>query len=241
MITRLTYVLLFTTAVLQGNAQASMQDTAFVASARKNLEKRYDKFIGGQSRLYNGSEYRDYFSKNDEHPYFGVDDWSYGDILYDDERYVNVPMFYDLSRDRVITEHALNGAKLELVSDKIKRFSLEKHQFIRLTSLDAKNITEGFYEVLHDGLTKVYVRREKILMQKVESNSIIGRFEERTRIYIVKDSNYFQVKKKRAVLDVFHDQKQALKAFLSKNKISYGADRENAIARMAEYYDAQKK
>jgi len=241
MTARLAYFLFFTITALPGLAQLPGPDTAFVASARDALKQQYSKFINGQSRLYNGSEYRDYFSRNDEHPYFGVDDWSYGDIHYDDELYPNVPMFYDLSRDRVITEHALNGTKIELVSAKIKWFSLGTHKFVRLTTFDSKDISEGFYEVLYDGSSKVYVRREKILMQKVESNEIIGRFEVKNRIYIVKDGNYFPVRKKGAVLDVFRDQKQPLKSFLSRNKVSYSADREKAIARMAEFYDAQKK
>lgn len=241
MIARLAYFLFFMVTAWQGYAQMTGPDTAFVASARSALKQHYSKFINGQSRLYNGSEYRDYFSRNDEHPYFGVDDWQYGDINYDDELYLDVPMFYDLSRDKVITEHALNGAKIELVSAKIKQFSLGSHRFVRLSAFDSKDISEGFYEVLYDGHSKVYVRHEKILMQKVESNEIIGRFEEKNRIYIMKDGNYFPVKKKGAVLDVFSDRKQELKSFLSRNKISYRSDREKAIARMAEFYDTQKK
>lgn len=222
-------------------AQSAKPDTTFLSSAKQYQTARYNQFIRGQSRLYNGSEYRDFFSRNDEHPYFGVDDWSFGDILYDEELYTDVPLFYDIYHDKVITEHLLNGAKLELISEKVQRFSFSGHTFVRLQRNESKVISDGFYDRLYDGQTKVYCRREKQLQQKIESNDIIDRFEERTRIFILSKGTYFPVKKKGSVLDVMGDRKQELKTFLKKNKINYKSDREKAIARLAEHYDSLNK
>ena len=235
-----TCILLSFLTTIQCLAQLSKPDTAFLSAAKSNQEQLYKKFIDGQSRLNNGSAYRDYFSKNDEHPYFGVDDWTYGYIIYDDELYTHVAMFYDLSRDKVITEHSLSGTKLELVNEKIKQFSLADHVFTRLGKNESSLIPEGFFELLYDGTTKVYARREKVLNEKIDSNEIIVSFNELNRIYVRKDGTYFPVNKKGSVLDVFIDKKQELKTFLTKNKINYNADREKAIVRMAEFYDAQK-
>ncbi len=222
-------------------AQSAKPDTTFLSSAKEYQAALYNQFIRGQARLYNGSEYRDFYSKNDEHPYFGVDDWSFGDILYDEEIYKNIPLFYDIYHDKVITEHLLNGAKLELISEKVQRFSFSGHTFVRLQKNETKVISDGFYDRLYDGHTKVYCRREKQLQQKIESNDIIARFEERTRIFILTKGTYFPVKKKGSVLDVMGDKKQELKSFLKKNKIKYKDDREKAIVRLAEYYDSLNK
>lgn len=216
-------------------------DTAFLTLANQNQKKIYDQFIYGQSRLYNGSEYHDYLSRNDEHPYFGVDDWAYGDILYDDELYTNVPMFYDLSRDKVISEHILNGSKLELVSEKIQRFSMTGHTFVRLQKDKNGTIATGFYDRLYNGQTKVFARREKALQQRVESNDIIALFEEHNRLFILKNERYLPVKKKGSVLDAFEDQKQEIKSFINKNKIRFKSTRETDIVRVAEYYDTLNK
>lgn len=221
--------------------QAVNTDTAFLTMAKKNQEELYNRFIHGQSRLYNGSEYRDYLSRNDEHPYYGVDDWSYGDIVYDDELYRNIPMFYDLSRDKVISEHLLNGAKLELVTEKISRFSMGGHTFVRLQKDKNNIISTGFYDQLYNGQSKVYARREKMLQQRVESNDIIALFEERNRLLILKDERYFPVKKKGTVLAVFGDRKQEVKSFINKNKIRFKSSRETDIVRVAEYYDSLNK
>jgi hypothetical protein len=183
-------------------------DTIFLTSAKNNQVRLYTDYIVGQTRLNNGSEHRDYLARNDEHPYFGEDDWQNGSIVYDEESYENVPMFYDLSRDKVITEHSINGSKLELISEKVARFSLAGHTFQRLKRDEAKIITEGFHDVLYDGKTKVYVRREKALQQKVESNDIIFNFQQKNRVYVFKDGVYHQVKKKSTLIDVFEDKKQ---------------------------------
>jgi hypothetical protein len=224
--------------MMECSAQSANPDTTFLTLAKKNQEKLYSRFIYGQSRLFNGSQYRDYYSQNDEHPYFGVDDWSYGYVVYDEEYYENVPLFYDLSRDKVISEHILNGAKLELVSEKITRFSLAGHTFVRLQKDDAKIIDAGFYDLLYDGQTKVYARREKMLQQKVESNDIVPRFEERNRLFILKDGKYFPANKKRPVIDILRDRRQDLKSYINKNKIRFKPTRESAVVRVAEFYDS---
>ena len=224
---------------IQSFGQQLPLDTTFLTSAKVNQVKLYTQFMDGQTRLNNGSEYRDYLSHNEEHPYFGADDWAYGTIIYDEEVYENVPMFYDLSRDKVISEHSLNGAKLELISEKISMFTLGPHTFVRLAADEAKTITSGFHERLYDGKTKVYVRREKSLQQKVESNDIIFNFDEKNRVYIQKDGVYYPVKTKNSVLEVFNDRKQEIRAFLKKNGGINKHNRENAIAKVAAFYDAE--
>jgi hypothetical protein len=226
---------------IQCIGQALPADTMFLTSAKENQVRLYTEYIVGQTRLNNGSEHRDYLSRNDEHPYFGEDDWQYGNIVYDEESYENVPLFYDLMRDKVITEHSINGSKLELISEKIARFSLAGHTFQRLNRDESKIITDGFYDLLYDGKTKVYVRREKALQQKVESNDIIFNFQLKNRVYVFKDGAYHPVKKKSSLISLFEDKKQEVRAFLNKSGTKYKRDRENAIARVAEFYDAQNQ
>jgi hypothetical protein len=220
--------------------QTAVPDTSFLTLAKSHQLALYNRYIYGQSRLYNGSEYRDFLSKDDEHPYFGVDDWVFGDILYDDELYKNTPLFYDIYRDKVITEHLLNGSKLELISEKVARFSVSGHTFVRLREDEGKTISAGFYDLLYDGNTKVYCRREKLLQRKIESDDIIERFDERNLIFIMNNGVYHAVRSKRSVFDVLNDRRQELKSYMNDNKIVYKADREKAIVQLTRYYDSQK-
>src|SRR5436190_959037 len=58
---------------------------------------------------------------------------------------------------------------------------------------------------------------------------------------ILKDGVYHKVNDKASVLAVLADQKPALKKFISDKKINFRADREKAIARVAEFYYTIKK
>jgi hypothetical protein len=221
--------------------QQAPADTAFLTASKNRQVSLYTDYIHGQTRLNNGSEHRDYLARDEEHPYFGEDDWTYGTIVYDEEFYADVPMFYDLSKDKIITEHSLNGSKLELIPEKISRFTIDGHTFQRLKQDKSRVITEGFYDVLYDGKTKVYVKREKSLQQRVETNDIIFDFEQKNRVYVFKDGVYHPVKKKKTLLEVFSDKKPEVRAFLNKSDRKYKSNREYAITRVAEFYDAQNK
>ncbi len=227
--------------VSEGFSQISTVDTAFVKAARRYKISLFEKDIKEQSRLYNGTEHLDYLSHHGEHPYYGIDDWSFGDVVYDDELYHHVPLFYDLRLDRIVTEHPLSGSKIELISKKVSGFSINGHQFVRLMQDEGKVIGEAFYEQLYHGKTSVYARREKFLHEKVEFKEIVASFEEKTRIYIYKDGIYHHVKSKGSVLDVFRDHQQEMKALLKKKNIRFKTSREIAIAGMAEGYDALTK
>jgi hypothetical protein len=227
--------------LLQGTAlgqQARPADTLFLAAARQYQQSLYHASIGGQSRLYNGTEYRDYLAQGDENPYFGIDDWQDGYVYYDDERYDSVAMFYDLSRDQVIIEHVLSGAKIELIAKKVSAFEISKHFFERLYRDSSEVISEGFYERLYNGSTKVYVKRTKTLSSRASGNQLLYTFDERNRVYLLRKNRYYPVKSKKSVLKVFSDKKSELKSMLKQEKINYKADREHAIVRMSQTYDS---
>ncbi|MGC3944237.1 MAG: hypothetical protein QM762_06920 [Chryseolinea sp.] len=235
----------FTTGLLllllvQGAAfgQQASADTLFLSASRDYQRSLYNASIRGQSRLFNGTEHRDYLAQNDESPYFGIDDWQWGFIYYDDERYDSVALFYDLSRDQVITEHMLTGAKIELIAKKISAFTMNGHYFERLHPDSANMIAEGFYERLYNGDTKVYVRRTKNLSSRASGNELLYSFEERNRIYLLKDGHYHPVRSKKSVLKVLDDKRPELRDMLKKEKIKFKNAREHGIVRMAQTYDS---
>lgn len=227
--------------VTSGFGQTARPDTAFLATSRNYQTSLYNKYIRGQSRLYNGTEYRDYLSHNDEHPYYGPDDWSYGYVVYDDERYDSVALFYDISRDRVITEHLLSGAKIELVTAKLMEFTLNGDHFVHLRPDKTGEIADAFYQVLYDGKSKVYARHTKTLNTRAEGNELVYTFDNKVRYYILKDGVYHSVKSKKSVLKVFEDKKQAVRSELNKSALRFKTDRAKAIAKMAERYDNESR
>ncbi|MEP6737547.1 MAG: hypothetical protein ABJA70_18630 [Chryseolinea sp.] len=222
-------------------SQPDKPDTSFLASSRAIKFDAYSSLIGGQSRLYNGIEYPDYYSHNDEHPFFLIDDWSSGSVVYDDVFYGNVDLFYDLSKEVVITEHKLTGGKIQLISNKVSRFTMNDHLFVHLLKDDGGIIGDSFYEVLYDGKVKVYIRRQKRPQTRADVSGLTYYFSVFNRMYILKDGVYTIVRSKKSVYKVFKDHRKDLTGVLRNNKIKYRNARELGVVVLAKEYDRQTK
>jgi hypothetical protein len=218
------------------NAQTFKSDSSFLAEAKKNAVQLYSQSLSAQSHLYNGSAYTEYRSQNEENPYF-IDEWLDGTIRYDGDLYENVPLLYDISKDKLITDHQYAVNKIELISERIEHFTIKNHLFV---PLEDQKIAKGFYELAYDGPTKVYVRYQKALQSKRVDYSIENLFEEKTSYYILKGTRYISVKSKGSVLNALEDKKVELKKFIRDNHLGFKTDRTKDITRLAQHYDQLK-
>ena len=222
-------------------AQINTPDTLFVNAAIDQAKNIYEQTTKSYSRLYNGKEYIEFKKTMPEVGilFFNSEEWEEGSVLYDGELYEHVSMRYDLLEEKLIVEHKGYG-EIELITEKIKYFEIAGHTFIRLTDkLGTKSlVSQGFYDLIYDGNTRVLVKRWKVAEERVETQmSMILTFKEKNTVYIFKAGKYYPVSSKASVLKVFGDQKSALKKFISKNHIRYRSNREDAIVKIAGQYD----
>lgn len=216
--------------------QTFKKDSSFVAEARQNSIKRYSEATGGQSHLYNGSAYSEYFSQKDEHPYF-IDEWIEGSVVYDAEHYTNVPILYDISIDRVIIDNGFTIKKVMLVNEKVKEFTIGQNRFVHIND---GRLPEGHYELAYDGDVKVYIRHKKKLQSRIVDHVIQNSFDSKKQYYIYKDGKITSVRGKGSVIKVFQDKKKELKKFTRDNDLAFRSDRGKDMSRLAEYYDQIK-
>lgn len=215
-------------------AQTSQRDTAFVATAVENTKNMYLKVIQEQIQLYNGGDYVDYRSQNDEHPYFISEDWITGSIQYDRQQYDDISLLYNIYTDQVIIEQSSSTIMVQLIRDKVQTFSLNGHQFIML---EIKDLPKGFYDQLCNGKVNVFAKRIKNFQETISSSQIHRDFIEKSRYYISKDGHYYQVKSKKSVLNVLSDRKRDLNQFIRQNHLRFRKNREAAIIKLAEFYN----
>jgi hypothetical protein len=216
--------------------QATNVDTSFLALSKAKSIALYVGTIRDQSRLFNGSDYIVYLPQDEEHPYYDSDDWTTGSIVYWNELYENVSILFDLTIDQVIVEHD-RGSPVRLIPEKVQRFTILGHTFVRLLKDDKNKLSDGFYDQLYNGKSKVYAKYLKTYRETLQAPRVIPSFDEGVRYYVVKDGNFHAVKTKRSILQVLGDRKSELKNFLRKNRIRYNDNREKAIVRLTEFYD----
>ncbi|WP_028980177.1 hypothetical protein [Sporocytophaga myxococcoides] len=210
--------------------------------ALENAIGLYKGAIKENLGLYSGSLYVGLTVKTKGFPYFKNEKVTVGNILYDDLYYQNVLLLYDILRDEVIVEDYSKLNLLKLSGEKISQFSFPGHLFIKLTKDTSEHsIPEtGFYELLNNGKTKVYVKRKKT-MQEVNSNGIIiNEIEEKDYYYINIGNEYFPVKSKASLLNVMKEHKKELARYMKSFDFKFSANREKSILLLVEEFDKLK-
>lgn len=226
--------LLFVFICANTSAQTLQHDTIVVADAANNTKDVYSQIMKEQLHLFNGGDYIDYRPLKDEHPYYISEDWMIGSIQYDCEYYDKAELLYNIYTDQVIAEH-YSSAMIQLVRDKIQSFFIDGHTFVMLQET---TIPKGFYDRLCNGKTKVYAKRIKELEESISSNELQREFRLKSKYYICKDGYYYPVKSKKSVLSVLGDKKHELNQFIHQNHLRFRQNRENAIIKLTEFYNA---
>jgi hypothetical protein len=221
--------------VAQITAQEAAMDTVFLHAAAASAKKVLLQSRPIQPHLYNGVAYIEpRLSNIDEFPYFMLNDWATGSIVYDGEQFDGVGILYDIHNDDLITEIPTTGAKVKLIKEKISSFTVFDLHFVKLQSSVPK---PGFYALLYAGPTKVYGRFEKNRQERIESNIVQIEFEKRSRYYISKNGVFHSVKSKGDVYKILADKKRELKQLAQKNHLQFNKNREQSIIKLATFYD----
>lgn len=217
--------------------QLNPADSMALAGAIQNTQLIYHQTLRGNAPVYNGIEYIDPFAKKrlKGHPYFLSDDWLNGSIQYDSRTYESVSLRYNLYSNKVLIDHELTHAVIELINEKIHSFTLEGNRFVRLQANGV--LREGFYQLLYDGKSRVYVRRSKTIKETVDQKEMITEFGERTRRYLVMNGQAFAVTNKKSALHLFGEHRAEVRNHLSDNHIRFRSSPDKALVVMAMYYD----
>ncbi|HTK20544.1 MAG TPA: hypothetical protein VL442_13550 [Mucilaginibacter sp.] len=219
-----------------------------VSADSVNLQQTISHFykaIGEESRLYNGHEYPPYDPqiKNSALYPYDAKTWAPGDINYDDVLYRNVPMMYDVYKDAVIVLLYNKFSMYSLLSDRVHNFSFLNRRFIRLNADQIRDnqlgLSTGFYEQLYAGKKiEVLAKRSKTI--QTTSNTTAAPetyFYEKNEYYLKKGDAYYKVSSKGSVLKILKDKKSELQKYIKQNDINYGDNPEDAMAKIASYYD----
>ncbi|GAB3911902.1 hypothetical protein GCM10028803_54290 [Larkinella knui] len=218
--------------------QTTAGDSAFREQAIQYAHARYVHSTADQARLYNGAEYVGHLPSIKGYAYLDSL-WQTGSVRYDGVTYQNVRLLYDLVDDVVVVPHIDSVYRLKLQNIKIDRFSIANRHFIRVVRDTAHNIglRTGFYEQLYDGRSKVLAKRVKTIKTEMVQNAVKEEYLTDNSFYIGKNGLFYAVKTKRSVLNLFADQKKALRKYLRENRIKFARNREAAIVKLTQQYD----
>jgi hypothetical protein len=186
------------------------------------------KQITPNSLLYSGTEYAKVYTSASGHPFF-MDRAVKGWVDYYNNRYENIPIFYDIENDWVVYNEPVNQIRICLVNEKIDGFMIEGHRFISL-----KDTTGflGFYELLYQGRRKVLMKWSKILTR---SGADEGKYIMYSNIYIQEGSNLEQVSSRKELVSYFGNNKKKMQQYYQDQHLNVKKDPARAVSSMVAF------
>jgi hypothetical protein len=223
-------------------AQVARTDSSSQQNALNNTLTLFYSSIGDQSPLYNGPEYYFYDPLIKGNAYFAdVNAFSPGSVFYDGLLFNGVPMLYDIYSDKVVVLLYNHFSKFSLIQERVKSFDFLNHHFININS-DTLNINtvikSGFYDELYNGKSQVLVKRSKNM--QTTTGGLAGPesyFDPAIDYFLRKNNIYYKVTSKGSMLDVLKDKKKELQQYIRANQINFRKEPEEAMVKIASYYD----
>ncbi|CAN5535815.1 hypothetical protein BH11BAC3_BH11BAC3_18130 [soil metagenome] len=218
-------------------AQSNNGDNSDNQIALNNAIKVYEESAKGQSRLFNGRQYKPYavsFVKGS--PFFNTNKCEPGSIIYDGIKYENVNLLLDELQDLLILD---TGIRIEMTTERVSSFSIASHQFARLSKATTNGaITPGYYEILYAGASAVYKKDKKILKDVLNANEAVkAEVLSNVSYYIKKGNDFSPVYNINSLYTIFGDKRKELEQFINTYRLNYRKDPEVTITKVVAWYD----
>ncbi|MDY8138141.1 hypothetical protein [Aquimarina sp. 2201CG5-10] len=171
--------------------------------------KWFDTTIGNENTgLYNGTIFiNQYRTINEKHRFFKIKDFINGTIIYNDQKYYDIPIQYDINKDQLITKLKLGYGEvaLQLVKDKVQEFTLDNTRFINVLADNLKqNDKEGFYEVLLDTpMLTLFKKHLKSRRKRVRNGQVYYEFISNYNYMLFYDKKYIDIKNRKIIIETF--------------------------------------
>jgi hypothetical protein len=227
------------TALCQATSAQNSTPDSSIAAAYKNAVDTYYKFTDKQSRLYNGWLHIGYSHRIEGVAYYEDALWKSGTVVYDGLEFNDVNMMYDLYKDELIIQH-FQKLMLTLHSFRVKSFSFNGHHFIRHVqdSTVKGSPATGFYEVLHEGKTRMMAKRVKILEETV-TDVVQQRFTQKNFYYINSNNTWHNIKTfKDLRKSTLNEKSSEIRQYLRRNQIKFRKEKERALIEALQQFDA---
>ena len=225
-----------------GTAQTqNRSDSAFSRQILDSTITFYTQNLGGDLLLYNGREYTGNYSRTIGHPFYASDRPQKGSIVYDRIAYPHPAISYDLTSDEVFIK-TTQDVSVKLAKEKVDRFSLDGHLFVRLSPRRDKRDQpgDGFYEVLFDDSVTVLAKRRKQLEPTFNLEDPY-RFVQYDRYFIRINDVVREVQNEGSLFSLFPGHQKEIRRYVRNKGVSFKKNRENFIVQVARYYSQIKK
>jgi len=215
--------------------QNKNEDLTKAVSIYKEAFHNHSKILTGK---YNNDNYRGI----KDHPYYNESSWNIGSVGYENQEYDSIEIKYDSYRDLLLVKYIDKQGyirPIQLYSAKVDEFQIYEHHFQHLEGDSLPNYISGFFDILYsENNASVLAKRIKEIDQSNTLTSLEQRFVTKDKLYIKLGQNFYEIKKRKSMLEVLSDRKSELKAYLKLNKSRFKNDHEKELVEAVKYYNS---
>jgi hypothetical protein len=205
----------------------------------------YSEKIEAPKELINGKEYEPYYTRSKNKPLLFFDKSRTASILTKTRRYNNLTLQYDTFLDEVIytdTSRTINSRFPQIALNKniLEGFNLYFQddslifKYFRLSEYPAKNLKEGFYEVVYEGKSKYIIRHKSSFYVREGMNEYkYSRYN-----YISTGDIFYEIKTRKNLLRLFGEKSSDMKEYLHSSGIKVRKADKSQLLHIVKFYDS---
>lgn len=222
-------------------SQQPTKDSLFVARVTENITNNYLSLLKSDAPIFNGKMYRPN-SNFDEgtHTLFLNNQYTLGSISFDGIHYKDINIMYDLTIDGLILLNFDKVGGLIVFPHRVDYFKLHQHIFINIQpdSLNIKNISSGYYDLLVDGKMSFLAKRVKKIQETTNHEKVKRVVYQQDKYFLLKDEFFYAIKNKKDLLKQLKDSHDQNQEFIKNNKLKFKKKKEESMIQLVKFYES---
>jgi len=181
----------------------------------------FDNNLGKESLDFNNGTGHLNFDKtiNNQNRYL-VDEFRNGSITYNNQNYFNLDLKYDIFNDELVVKPypETNYIQINLLKEKVDSFKIGNEKFANLKLLPA-TFKGGYYEETLIGKNSIlYIKYYKEKRDIIKDEHFLIGYIQNYDYVVLKDNTFSLINSKKAIIQLYPDQKRRINDFFFKNK-----------------------
>jgi hypothetical protein len=165
-----------------------------------------------------------------------------GSVIINNFHFENLNLIYDLSKDELVCRQASTLCRLK--KDMVQQFSIietnkRKHDFVNISfKTENSELLSGYFEVLFNGKSVLYMKRIRELSNKMKPNSNEYYYTPYNRLYLYNQGHYYRIKNLKKLISTLNLNTDNVKAFIKDKKFSRRKIIDNQLIELMSYLES---
>lgn len=224
---------------------AAQSPEELVALQQQKLAIIYAQEYGDMGKLIHGKVYEDYYTAAKGNPFWLSAEWTLGSLRAKQVYYPELLLRYDAYQDALVfAADMIEETFIWVNENQVISFGIRGRQFRYLgrgkeeAALKAADLNPGYFELLYEGKSTLYVKREKLFRPYRDTYEYTGEFYENSVYLLWRNQTCWIIKGKRDVLQFTQDHQTEMEPYIKQQGIRFGSISDDQWIELISYYDS---